>query len=543
MIREHMYNEFYGFSEKPFELLPNPRFLFLTPSHREIIASIIDGIRNRKDFISVTGEVGAGKTTLVRFLLGKLEAEEKVKTVLMFHPTITLKELLKNILLELDLEVSKDSKGSLLRQLNEYLTQMIAKGETLVVIIDEAQDLSREVMGELAMLPKLATLQIVFIGQPELEDKLNSQGLRQLKQRIGIKLQIRVFNERESEDYIDHRLRLAGSSSSQRFTPKAISLICSHSQGIPRIINTLCDNALFMSYRLSKAKIDRDMIREVIRDMEGPFPKKKFLSSILTTVKEIRLFPPKANFLQSKTLLIALSFLCLGGFVLLIDRLFQPRPADTLDIQSLKSSYVDAKPSFTSPPPKKTTTGISEKEIQEPSGEPELIPQEFPNLVSLPAAPPPIISEEDKLVKMITVKKGQTIYFLTKKYFRMVNTTLMDIVLELNPEITDVHLIIVNKKIKMPKITEDLLIIKTSENTYKINAGTFETPGSTKPYRHDRALKGKKVEVIPRKVSSQDTWYRVVIGNFNTKDEVLNMVDYLKGKGLLPAFGGLQNSE
>ena len=150
-----MYNEFYGLSEKPFELTPDSRFLFLTPSHREIIASMIDGISNRSGFISVTGEVGTGKTTLIRFLLSKLEVEEKVKTVLIFHPTITFKELLKNILLELDLEVMNAGKAALLHQLNEYLIQMIARDETLVVIIDEAQDLSKDVMGEFGMLPKI----------------------------------------------------------------------------------------------------------------------------------------------------------------------------------------------------------------------------------------------------------------------------------------------------------------------------------------------------------------------------------------------------
>ena len=115
-----MYNEFYGLSEKPFELLPDPQFLFLTTSHREIIASMMDGIRNRRGFISITGEVGTGKTTLIRFLLGKLEVEEKVKTVFIFHPTITFKELLKNILLELDLEVMNVGKRALLRQLDEF---------------------------------------------------------------------------------------------------------------------------------------------------------------------------------------------------------------------------------------------------------------------------------------------------------------------------------------------------------------------------------------------------------------------------------------
>src|SRR4030066_851625 len=144
-----MYNEFYGLAEKPLELLSDPKFLFRTNSHREIIASMMDGIRNRRGFISITGEVGTGKTTLVRFLLGKLEVEEKVKTVFIFHPTITFKELLKDILLELDLEVMDAGKRALLHQLNEYLTQIIPKGETLVVIIDEAQDLSKEGLGEL----------------------------------------------------------------------------------------------------------------------------------------------------------------------------------------------------------------------------------------------------------------------------------------------------------------------------------------------------------------------------------------------------------
>jgi type II secretory pathway predicted ATPase ExeA len=538
-----MYNEFYGFAEKPFELLPDLRFLFLTPGHRETIASIIDGIRNRRGFISITGEVGTGKTMLSRFLLGKLEVEEKVKTVLIFHPTITFKELLTNILLESDLEVKNANKKALLLQFNEYLNQMIAKDENLVIIIDEAQDLSKEVMGELGMLPKLRALQVVFVGQPEFEDKLNSQGMRQLKQRTGIRCQIKILSEKESKDYIDHRLGMVRSSSSQTFTSKALSMICSHAKGIPRIINLLCDNAFLMGYNLGQKKIDVDMVREIIKDMERPFPQKTSLSQVVTAVNGFHLFPPRLNFLLSKLSLIVLSFLCLGGFILLIDRYFQAKPAKTLDIKSPNSSYVDTKPSLTQPSPQEMVKGISEKEIQGTPGEPESISQEFPNLVSLPASAIPITGEEDQLMEMVTIRKGQTIYSLTKKHYRMVNRTLMDLVLESNPDITDVHLIIVDQKIKVPKITTDLLITKPSENTYKISVGTFGTPDSTKPYSHDRALKGKKVEVIPRKISPQDTWYRVVIGDFGDKDEALNMVDYLKQKGLLPAFGGLQNSE
>lgn len=538
-----MYNKFYCFSEKPFELLPDPKFLFLTANYREIIALMMDGIRNRKGFISITGEVGTGKTTLVRFLLGKLEVEEKVKTVLIFHPTITFKELLENILLELDLEVVNAGKRALLHQLNEYLIQMDFWDETLIVIIDEAQDLSKEVMGELGMLPKLATLQIVFVGQPEFEDKLNSQGLRQLKQRIRIKRQIRVFSERESEDYIDHRLRLVRSSSSERFAPKAISLICSYAQGIPRLINLLCDNALLMGYSLSQKKIDVDIIREVIKDMEGPFPQKPFLSPIITVVKEFPLFLQRLNFLQSKAFLIVLSFLCLGGFFLLSDQYFQLRPTKPWGTKSIQIPSADTKGSLKPSSPPKMAGKISKSNTRHRPGEPELVSPELPKPVSPPTPPLTLLGEEDKLMKIVTVKKGQTISYLTEKYYGMVNNTLMDLILDLNPEIIDVHLILANQKIKIPKITKGLLTIQSNALAYKIQVGTFRSPDFGRFYNNEPALKGKVVEILPRKVSPQETWYRVVVGPFGHKEECLTVIDQLKGKGLLPVFGGILKME
>jgi general secretion pathway protein A len=533
-----MYNEFYGLSEKPFELTPDPRFLFLTPNHREIIASMMEVIRNRRGFISVTGEVGTGKTTLIRFLLSKLEVEEKVKIVLIFHPTLTFRELLKNILLELDLEVMNAGTTVLLHHLNEYLTQRVAKDETLVVIIDEAQDLSKEVMRELGRLPKLEAFQIIFVGQPEFDDKLNLQGLSQLMQKIGTKCQIRALTGEESKDYIDHRLRLVGSSSSQTFTPKAISLICSHAQGIPRIINNLCDNAFLMGYGLSRIKIDVDIIHEVVKNMGAPFPKKTLSSTIIMAFKEIRLFLPRLNYLLGKPSLIVLSFLCLVGFVILADRYFQPRPAKTWDIKSLKSPDVDSQSSSIQPSAKKMMEEISKKDVHQSVGESEPIPSEPPQPVS-PPAPPLNSPKKEILAEIVSIKKGQTIYSLAKKYYRNANETLMDLILDSNPGITDVHLIIANKKIMIPTITEKLLVIKSADNTYKIHAGTFETPSFARLYSEEGALKGKKVEILPRKVSPQETWYRVVIGKFDSEVEVLRMIGLLKEKGLLPAFGGL----
>jgi general secretion pathway protein A len=279
-----MYNEFYGFSEKPFEVTPDPRFLYLTPSHREALDSMIDGIKNRRGFISITGEAGTGKTTLIHSLLNSLG--EKVKTIYIFHSTITFKELLKTILSELDLGVGEESEPAFLYRLVKYLTQMGAD-ETLAIIIDEAQNLAEELMQELQMFSDLEAkaIQIVLVGQPE------SQGLSQFKQRIRIKHQIRALTGEESMDYIDRRLRLVGRSSSQMFTPKALSMICSYVQGIPRIINILCDNAFLMGYNLSQKNIDVDIIREVIKDIEGPSLQKTILSSITTALREFRPSP------------------------------------------------------------------------------------------------------------------------------------------------------------------------------------------------------------------------------------------------------------
>ena len=509
-----MYNEFYGFSEKPFEVTPNPKFLYLTSSHREALTSMIDGIKNQKRFISITGEVGTGKTTLIYSLLNSFD--EKVKTVFIFHTTITFKELLETVLQELDLTFVKENKTGLIHQLIQYLALMGSRGETLAIIIDEAQNLPQKVMEELQMLSNLESkvIQIVFVGQPELEDKLNSEDLRQLKQSIKIRCQIRVLSEEESKGYIDHRLRLVGSSSSEIFTPKAISMICSYAQRIPRVINVTCDNALLMGYSLPKKRIDVDIIREVIKNMEGPSLQKTIPSST-TIAKKIRAFPFGLQFSINKAYPIIISLLFLGALILLTLRYFDQKFAKTWDIKSIKSRYADTEPSS-------TPTSIQ---------------------ITPPSASIATMGREYKLKEVVVVKKGETISQLTQKYYGMANKTLIDFILDLNPEITNVHLIIVNQKIKIPNITEESLIIQSPDRSYKINAGTFETPDHAKLYSDEPVFKGKKIEILPRKVSPRETWYRVVIGPFAHKDDCLKVIDQLKGKGLLPVFGGILKME
>ena len=538
-----MYIKFYGFLEKPFELTPDPKFLYFTPSHRKALASIIYGIRERISFISITGEAGTGKTTLIYSLLKSLD--EKVKTVFIFHPTINFKDLLKTILLELDVKVVDESKMGLLRQLIQYLIQMASMDESLAIIIDEAQNLPKEVMEELQMFSSLESklVQIVLVGQPELEEKLNSsEGLRQLKQNIGIRCQIQGLSDEESLEYIDHRLRLVGSSSFETFTPKAISMICLYAQGIPRVINILCDNAFRIGYSLSKKRIDVDIILEVIKEMEGPSIQKTMPAST-TVVNKFRPFPFRLNFFLNKTSLAILSLLFLGVIILLTHGYLQRRPTKMSNIKSLKDLYVDTKPSSPSPPPQTKTEDLSKNEIRHPLGESEPVSSEFLQSASSPPTSLTTSRREDKLKGVITVKEGQTISYLTRKYYRMANKTLIDLVLDFNPEINNVHLILVDQEIKIPNITEELLIIRSPDHSYKIHVGTFQTPEPPRLFRDEPVLKGKKIEVLPRKVSPQETWYRVVIGEFNDKDEVLKVIHLLKGKELLPAFGGLLKIE
>jgi type II secretory pathway predicted ATPase ExeA len=509
-----MYNQFFGFSEKPFELTPDPRFIFLTPNLRKALASVIYWIRERGGFISIVGEAGTGKTILIHSLMNSLD--EKVKTILIFHTTVSFDDLLRVILRELDLwDVEKSEKG-LWNQLVQYSNQIAARNETLVIIIDEAQKLTEEVMEKLKMFSNLESkaIKIVLVGQPELEDKLNLKSLTQLKQMIRVRCQIKALSEEESKEYIDHRLRYVGSSSLEMFTPDSVSMICHYAKGIPRIINTLCDIAFLTGYRLFKKKIDESIIQEAIKDMEGPHLQKTTSSSSVP-IHESRKSPFGLRFFLNKTPLIILFFFLIGGLSLLIYRSSSQKPAKTWGIKSIISPDVQTEYSSTSTSSQMTPPSVSMATMD----------------------------REYKLREVIAVKKGQTVSQLTQKYYGRADLTLIDLFLELNPEITNVHLIMVDQKIRIPHITEELLIIPYPGHTYKIHAGTFETPDPAKLYSNEPELKGKKMEVFPRKVSSRETWYRVVIGKFDNKDEVLEMVSLLKKRGVLPAFGGFPKSE
>jgi general secretion pathway protein A len=269
-----MYKNFYGLTRNPFEVSPDPYFFYPTPRHAEALANLAYGVLRRKGFVVVTGEVGTGKTLLVRCLLEAL-TKNKVAFAYMYNPIISVSEFLTHLVNEFGLLPSQiRTKSDALSRLNNYLLERARHDLTTALVVDEAQLLSWELLEEIRLLTNLETtkhklLQIVLVGQPEFEQKLDSQQLRQLKQRIGLRCSLKPLERKELQGYIHRRLELAGGNSLAPtiFPDETIDVIQRFSRGIPRLVNTLCENSLLLGFGHKQQQITPDIVQEVAEDL------------------------------------------------------------------------------------------------------------------------------------------------------------------------------------------------------------------------------------------------------------------------------------
>jgi general secretion pathway protein A len=267
-----LYLNYYNLREEPFSITPDPRFLFFSAKHQEAFNHLLFGIHQRKGFIELTGEVGAGKTTICRKLLEELG--DRYKTALILNPCLSPHQLLKTIVLEFGLKPRGIDRVAYLHVLNQFVLEQVNSGNDVVLIIDEAQNLSDESLEQVRLLSNLETdhqklMQIVLMGQPELRDKLAQPKLRQLRQRITVRYHLSPLDLAETAYYVNHRLSLAGANGRPQFDESAIRLVHKHTGGVPRLINALCDKALLAGFVMQTDLLDPEIIKVAIEELEG----------------------------------------------------------------------------------------------------------------------------------------------------------------------------------------------------------------------------------------------------------------------------------
>jgi general secretion pathway protein A len=297
-----MYEAFFNLKTKPFDLLPNSEFLYMSKSHKRAITYLDYGIREHAGFVLLTGEIGSGKTTIIRNMIKK--QLDRVVLSKVFNTKVNFDQLIAMINDDFNLPVQGKDKIALLRDLNDFLIEQYTLGNKPTLIIDEAQNLSSEILEEIRMLSNLETdnaklLQIILVGQPELRKTLALPGLLQLRQRISINCHINPLTRLEVEEYILYRLHIAGNREAAQFSAQAIDSIFKYSRGIPRLINIICDFLMLSAFAEERIQIDEDMVGDVIGDLD--FENQYWTSVLPEESMDKETIPIKADIIESES--------------------------------------------------------------------------------------------------------------------------------------------------------------------------------------------------------------------------------------------------
>lgn len=533
-----MYHEHFGLHESPFALTPDPRYLFMSDAHKEALASMIYGVQERKGFVLILGEVGTGKTTLIRHLLGHFG--DDIRTVYIFNTLVTFDELLRATLRELELPCPSRQRVDMIETLNEYLIQETAAGRFVVLIIDEAQHLSPEVLEDLRMLSNLETarsklLQIILVGQPELGQKLARPGLRQLRQRIGLVAELGPLGFAETVRYVNHRLEVAGLSSGRLFTQAALRRIHAASGGIPRLVNVLCDKALLLAYGDGARQVRRRIVRQVARDWtvfgRAPGtsePVQKRLGRRRPAWSWGRVAAATAMVVLGVPLAV-LGARQMPGMLAgvtppaAVGPVRSPAPAANLAPASRPAPGAPV----TAPAPRSAPVAA----VPAPGALPAPAVE-----VSRTSAPAPDLSSERRRaldtgraavdeprpavlaprMRGAVVRPGDTLGALVQDAYGRADFTLIDHVRMANPWITDVNLIEIGRRIVFPTFEPAQMVHRQGAAAYVVHVATISLAGTRTldRLRSTAAAQRRKVYVVPVRFTTDFEVYRVLIGDF-----------------------------
>jgi general secretion pathway protein A len=506
-----MYNRYFGFLESPFSVTPDPRFFYSNPVYLEAYANLRYGIEAKKGFIAITGEVGTGKTTLLRKLMRNLPSS--IHSVFIFNTDVSFNGLLRLILSDLGLPAEGKDRLAMIDQLNGYLLEQVTKGDIVCLLIDEVQNLSDESLEGLRLLSNLETdkeklLQIVLMGQPELQIKLARPNLRQLRQRIAIQCEVTPLNDEEVGPYINFRLRVAGYQSEDLFERQSVDKITLHSKGIPRLINVICDNALLIAFAASQKTVSTHMIDEVARDLrlesETPADTKSTPSESVSIAEReilVREAPNDASahkvtgmgVAAAGTLVAILAFVLLASFA-------TPQRFFTMTVPAPETSQVN-------------------RSVQLVDGE-KTIAQNANTKAKF--ANPEILNPTDERV---IVSYGSTIYKIASDAYGADVLLGMDLIKEFNPEIKNLNWISTGQEILVPALTREILVRRQYDGFYHLIVASFLSRTEANESAGGIEKRGYRVVVVPRRVANDLVLHRLEIEGLKNLQEATRILE------------------
>ena len=532
-----MYTSFYNLKEKPFNLTPSPRFLYLGETHKEALSLLTYGVMERKGFVLLTGEVGTGKTTIVQTLLGDLDSS--VKYVSLSNPTLSAKDFLFYVASGLGLKTQFESKGSFLIHFENFLQTLLHQQQNVLLIVDEAQKLSLTLLEEIRLLSNMETadeklINIFLVGQPELNQKLSHPECRPLLQRISIRYHINPLHVIETEAYIKTRLKLAGARDTKIFSKKVIRAIHSYAQGYPRMINVLCDNALLLGYSNGKKHITVEMIEECYNDLQLP---ESFLQK--DTDIQIKREPEapesvkKITYLRAAVLVLLLFILVSAGYVTSLGQRYlktaglfykehfiskpsptEKKPSVVVQEKGLPPSNEEGKKIGTKPSVEITKAGIKENLPIPKSSSPKGKLLEKSKLLKSDQ-----LAKKENVLKIekeiLTVKPGDTLLGLAMEMYGYADKKTLNQIQRENPEIRDVNLIAVGQKILFSKPP---FRNNTYRSIYSVHIASFKPIESARSV-FERLIKGGfEPYILPFDHPEKGKMFRIAVGAFKDKE-------------------------